>query len=109
MPIYRYRCSKCANQVEMIQRMSEKAPPERCEACGCESFEQVIGSPMFVLKGRGWANDGYHYAKTPADTLPGYSDQDRQTILPNKKPQEPVNVTTMPKTEEVKPLEGAKA
>jgi len=46
---------------------------------------QVITAPTFVLKGRGWANDGYNYTKTPADTIPGYSDRDRQVILPSRK------------------------
>lgn len=85
MPIYRYKCAECAYEVELIQKMSEKRAPANCATCGATSMMTVLSTPMFVLKGRGWARDGYHYAKTPADTLPGYSDQDRQTLLPSKK------------------------
>lgn len=85
MPRYRYKCTDCNTHVELSQKMSERKPPSECQNCGCKTFTQVITAPMFVLKGRGWANDGYNYAKTPADTIPGYSDQDRQVILPNRK------------------------
>lgn len=98
MPIYRFRCDDCDQQVELIQRMDEKAPPEKCEHCGGKSFRDVIGAPMYVLKGPGWANDGYHYVKTPADDIKGYSDDRRQTILPNK-PERVQEAVTLPDVE----------
>jgi putative FmdB family regulatory protein len=101
MPIYKFRCSNCAHVVETIQRMSERKAPAECSECGNEEFYQVISAPMFVLKGPGWASDGYHYAKTPADDIKGYSDDRRQTILPNR-PSDTPEVKTMPAAEEPK-------
>ena len=66
--------------------MSEKKAPAYCPSCGAKGvMETVLFAPMYVLKGRGWAKDGYNYARTPADEIPGYSDQDRQVILPNRR------------------------
>ena len=98
MPIYRFKCANCTNVVETIQRMTERSAPDECPACGHGEFTQVISAPMFVLKGPGWANDGYHYVKTPADDIKGYSDDRRQTILPNKK-SEAVEVKAAPAPE----------
>lgn len=109
MPIYRYGCVDCAHEVELIQKMSEKAPPESCEKCGCSEFNTLVGAPMFVLKGRGWSPDAYHYVKTPADTLPGYSDQDKHTILPNRKATPVTPPKPMPFIEESKPISASDA
>lgn len=85
MPLYRYKCKTCTREVELHQRMAERKTPDKCKYCGSSDMYQVITAPMFVLKGRGWANDGYNYVKTPADELPGYSDRDKQVILPSRK------------------------
>ena len=101
MPIYRYKCKDCENYVELRQKMSERKVPDSCESCGSSNMVQAITVPMFVLKGRGWAKDGYNYTKTPADSLPGYSDRDTQTILPSRKQDNtPPNPTTAPKVAE---------
>lgn len=59
MPTYVYKCPKCNSEVELIQKITEKISP-MCtnEECNCE-MESVIGSTSFVLKGSGWAKDGY--------------------------------------------------
>ena len=86
MPNYRYRCTQCAYQVDVVQKMSEKKAPEVCAQCGAKgTMDTVLFAPMYVLKGRGWARDGYNYARTPADDLRGYSDQDREVVLPSRK------------------------
>ena len=52
MPIYEFRCKKCANQIEVFQKMSDK-PPARCKKCGGR-LERVISAPAIQFKGAGW-------------------------------------------------------
>ncbi|MAF79894.1 hypothetical protein CL629_02315 [bacterium] len=83
MPYYKYRCKDCSYTVEVFQKMADMSAPEGCSKCNSDKkMGVVLFAPMVVLKGRGWAKDGYNYQKTPADTIPGYSDQDRQVMLP---------------------------
>lgn len=62
MPTYVYRCPACKSEIELIQKISEKISP----ICFSDShadkqieMETVIGSTSFLLKGSGWAKDGY--------------------------------------------------
>jgi putative FmdB family regulatory protein len=52
MPIYEYRCKKCGNEIEIIQKMSDK-PPARCKKCGGR-LEKMISQTAFQFKGEGW-------------------------------------------------------
>ena len=52
MPIYEFRCKKCGNQIEVIQKMSDK-PPTRCKKCGGR-LEKMISQTAFQFKGEGW-------------------------------------------------------
>jgi putative FmdB family regulatory protein len=52
MPIYEFRCKKCGNQIEVIQKMSDKAPV-RCKKCGGR-LEKMISQTTFQFKGEGW-------------------------------------------------------
>ena len=52
MPIYEFRCKKCSNQIEVIQKMSDK-PPTRCKNCGGR-LEKMISQTAFQFKGEGW-------------------------------------------------------
>jgi len=52
MPIYEYRCRKCGNEFELIQKLSDP-PPEGCPKCEGE-VEKLISAPSFQLKGSGW-------------------------------------------------------
>ena len=52
MPIYEYRCKKCNNQIEVLQKMSDK-PPTRCKKCGGR-LEKMISQTAFQFKGEGW-------------------------------------------------------
>ena len=51
MPIYEFRCKKCGDQIEVIQKMSDK-PPARCKKCGGR-LEKMISQTAFQLKGEG--------------------------------------------------------
>ena len=52
MPIYEYKCLKCSQQFEILQKISED-PLKKCEECGGEVKKQ-ISAPAFRLKGSGW-------------------------------------------------------
>ena len=52
MPIYEYRCKKCNNRIEVIQKISDK-PPARCKKCGGR-FEKMISPAAIQFKGEGW-------------------------------------------------------
>ena len=52
MPIYEYKCTKCNEVFEVIQKISEK-PLDKCPKCG-SPVEKIISNSSFVLKGSGW-------------------------------------------------------
>ena len=53
MPIYDYKCSNCGQELEIIQKFSDK-PKTLCPNCGEESLAKQISAPSFRLKGAGW-------------------------------------------------------
>lgn len=58
MPVYEYRCSECSFEVTLLQKMSDDAPT----CCNCSSnkeMKKLMSSTSFLLKGSGWAKDGY--------------------------------------------------
>ena len=52
MPIYEFRCKKCNNQIEVLQKFSDKSPT-RCKECGGR-LEKLISTPAIQFKGEGW-------------------------------------------------------
>lgn len=58
MPIYEYRCEKCGEHVEVLQKMSD-APLKTCKRCGEEALQRVMSRTSFVLKGSGWYATDY--------------------------------------------------
>ena len=52
MPIYEYKCTKCNNKFEVMQKMSAD-PLTVCDSCGGE-LKKLITNTSFVLKGTGW-------------------------------------------------------
>ena len=52
MPIYEYRCHKCGQMTEMMQKFSD-APLTRCPQCGGK-VSKIISNCSFHLKGSGW-------------------------------------------------------
>ena len=53
MPIYEYRCTDCAHQLEVLQKMSE-APLTDCPECGQPKLRKLVSAAGFRLKGGGW-------------------------------------------------------
>lgn len=52
MPLYEYRCSKCGDVFEVIQKFAD-APLTVHEACG-GPVERLISASGFNFKGSGW-------------------------------------------------------
>jgi len=52
MPIYEYRCHKCGQTLEIMQKFSD-APLSRCPQCNGK-ISKIISNCAFHLKGSGW-------------------------------------------------------
>ena len=66
MPIYEYRCNKCKEQFEVIQKFSDPLL-SKCPECSGE-VTKLISQCTFHLKGSGWyATD---YAKKEREIVP---------------------------------------
>ncbi len=53
MPLYDYRCTQCAREVEVMHGIHETGP-EVCESCG-GAMRKALSSPAIHFKGSGWA------------------------------------------------------
>jgi putative FmdB family regulatory protein len=83
MPLYEYRCAKCGEKFEVIQKFSD-APLTIHEACG-GTVERLISLSGFSLKGSGWyATD---YAKSSSSTSKKDSDGDSAKAKTESKPE----------------------
>ncbi len=70
MPIYEYKCTKCNEQFEVIQKFSDD-PLKKCKSCGGK-LKKLITNTSFVLKGSGWY-------------VTDYPSADRKTAIDKKK------------------------
>ncbi len=52
MPIYEYKCTKCSEQFEVTQKITDD-PLTDCSSCGGK-LKKLITNTSFVLKGSGW-------------------------------------------------------
>lgn len=59
MPRYEHACRACKGGWFESYSIHD-TPPKVCPECGSEEVFRVLGTPAFVLKGSGWAYDGYH-------------------------------------------------
>ncbi|GBE40175.1 zinc ribbon domain protein [bacterium BMS3Bbin09] len=71
MPIYEYKCMKCGEQFEVMQKMSDD-PLVECSSCGGD-LKKMITNTSFVLKGSGWY-------------VTDYPSSDRKKAMDSKKP-----------------------
>ena len=60
MPTYEYTCDECHHDWEKFQSIKE-APVRVCPKCGKARARRLISQGSFVLKGKGWAKQGYSY------------------------------------------------
>jgi putative FmdB family regulatory protein len=58
VPIYLYACESCGKPEEIAKRFADFDREELCKACQ-KPMKRQITAPGFVLKGGGWARDGY--------------------------------------------------
>ena len=61
MPLYEYKCEKCGERVEIIQRVSDK-PYSHCPKCGGDMKKQ-ISAPAIQFKG-----SGFYKTDSPSST-----------------------------------------
>ena len=64
MPIYEYKCEKCENQFEMLQKITAE-PLQECPECG-GPVHKLVSSTSFILKGSGWYATDYGKNRKPA-------------------------------------------
>lgn len=58
MPLFEFKCYKCSNQVEKLQKHDDPAP--KCDKCNDRPLMvRQVSRTSFALKGSGWAFDGY--------------------------------------------------
>ena len=56
---YNYKCSACNLEFEIEQKISDAALVD-CPLCSAnKKLTKIISAPTFILKGKGWAKDGY--------------------------------------------------
>ena len=56
MPIYEFMCSECGETEDKL--VSMKTKKIKCKKCG-GAADKVMSAPSFILRGSGWAADGY--------------------------------------------------
>ena len=62
MPIYEYRCERCEQTLEALQRMSDE-PLKLCPSCGKETLSKMVSAASFRLKGGGWYETDFKTGK----------------------------------------------
>jgi len=68
MPTYEYRCDKCSNEFEAIQKITDD-PLMSCTKCGGH-VQRLIGATNFILKGGGWYKTDYASGPGPSEPKP---------------------------------------
>jgi len=56
---YEHSCRACGLTWVETYNLSD-TPPDSCPKCASEDVYRHVGSSGFVLKGSGWASDGYY-------------------------------------------------
>jgi putative FmdB family regulatory protein len=66
VPIYEYKCLKCLNEFEAMQKFSD-SPVKKCPSCG-GGVKRLISRSSFQLKGSGWYLTDYAKKSSPQDS-----------------------------------------
>lgn len=67
MPIYEYRCQQCNQQLEVLQKLSDK-PLSLCPECQQNTLNRVVSAPAFKLTGTGWYETDFKDKKSKTET-----------------------------------------
>jgi len=59
MPTYLQRCKKCLHEFEVDVPLSEFSKAQPCPQCKASTTIRVLSASSHILKGAGWAKDGY--------------------------------------------------
>lgn len=61
MPLFEYRCPKCNTEFERLVKHCDRDAPQPCsnEDCDETQTKKLVSRSSFMLKGGGWADDGY--------------------------------------------------
>ena len=62
MPIYEYECEDCGSIFEEIHKINKVPQYIKCKKCSGYAPKRMARS-SFILKGDGWAKDGYQSKK----------------------------------------------
>ena len=77
MPLYEYRCTRCGERTEVLQRLGA-APLGECPRCG-GPVEKAISAPALQFKGSGWYVTDYGRKRSPSGAEGGGSDAANST------------------------------
>ena len=58
MPTYSYECPACHTKASRLRKVAAREDPVHCPACA-KQMTRNLAAPPFVLRGSGWASDGY--------------------------------------------------
>lgn len=90
MPIYEYKCSKCGNTVEVIQKVSDP-PISECVKCS-GAMTKVISPAGLMFKGSGWYITDYSSKGKP--TAEQSKPKKNQEKVSDKKEEKTTDTTT---------------
>ena len=72
MPLYEYKCEKCGNQFEKIEKHSAPTT-QKCPKCGAKA-QRMISAAGIQFKGSGWYVTDYKGKSSGATSVEGSSD-----------------------------------
>ena len=68
MPLFDYQCPECLTTFDELQRSFDDPAPA-CPKCESQESRRLVSRTAFILKGSGWALDGYGGGKSMDDAL----------------------------------------
>jgi len=74
MPLYEYKCDRCHQTIEVLQKFSD-APLTVHDGCG-GALERLISTSALQFKGSGFYITDYSKSKSSANTSNGKSSKD---------------------------------
>jgi len=81
VPLYEYKCEKCGERVEVIQRVSDK-PYSHCPKCGGDMKKQA-SAPAIQFKGSGFHKTDYASSKPSESSSEGSRSENKSEKKPD--------------------------